>query len=319
MKRVVILGGSGFFGALIAERLRAGGVQPVIASRSHGDVRIDADNADSLKANLKARDLVIDAAGPFHKRTPALIQAARTIGFDVIDISDSVQYTSMIYENEAPIGASGVRVLTACSALSSVSAAILKSVGVTEPRRLSAYLVPPSRTAATPASTASLLHSLDGKTRSFRFPQPIGKRAGVTVKSVDSVTLRREFPTLRTIELVVDTHTFGMNAVLMLAARWQPVRRVLERYQPTAVDIMRRFGPADGVLAYEIGSSMKPKYVIFVGPKIYMLSVLPAIEAAQAILANKFEHRGVVPPSKHVDAGQLFETVRKEGIVAMAG
>ena len=76
---------------------------------------------------------------------------------------------------------------------------------------------------------------------------------------------------------------------------------------------------ADGVLAYEIGSSMKPKYVIFVGPKIYMLSVLPAIAAAQAILANKFEHRGVVPPSKHLDAAQLYETVRKEGIVAMAG
>ena len=86
MKRVVVIGGSGFFGGLIAERLAAAGLQPIIASRSRGELRIDANNPEDLRNNLKGRDLVIDAAGPFQKRTPALIEAARTIGFDVIAV-----------------------------------------------------------------------------------------------------------------------------------------------------------------------------------------------------------------------------------------
>src|SRR6476646_1997879 len=127
MKRVVVIGGSGFFGRLIVERLTAAGLQPIAASRSWGELRIDANDPESLRASLKQRDLVIDAAGPFQKRTPALIQVARTIGFDVIDLSDSPEYTAMIYEQQAPILASGIRVLTACSSLSTVSALMLKA------------------------------------------------------------------------------------------------------------------------------------------------------------------------------------------------
>src|SRR4029077_1469713 len=155
MKRVVILGGSGFFGRLIAEGLAAAGVQPIVASRTRGELRIDADNPEDLRICLRPRDLVIDAAGPFQKRSPALINAARTIGFDLIDISDSPDYTAMVYQHEAPIQAAGIRVLPACSALSTVSAAVLKSYSVEEPRRLSAYLVPASRYTANPGTLAS--------------------------------------------------------------------------------------------------------------------------------------------------------------------
>ena len=109
MRRVVVLGGSGFFGRLIVERLSAAGLNPIAASRSSGELRIDANDADAIHANLKQRDIVIDAAGPFQTRTPALIQAARTIGFDLIDLSDSPEYTAMIYQQQAPIHPVGQR------------------------------------------------------------------------------------------------------------------------------------------------------------------------------------------------------------------
>ena len=54
------------------------------------------------------------------------------IGFDVIDISDSPEYTSMVYAHEAPIRAAGIRFLTGCSTHSSVSAAVLRASGVTD-------------------------------------------------------------------------------------------------------------------------------------------------------------------------------------------
>jgi hypothetical protein len=40
----------------------------------------------------------------------------------IVDISDSVEYAAMVYKSEAPIGASGIRVLTACGSLSTISA-----------------------------------------------------------------------------------------------------------------------------------------------------------------------------------------------------
>jgi len=86
MKRIIVLGGGGFFGNLIVERLRAAGLQPMTASRTRGMLRLDADNADDLRANLHQRDLIVDAAGPFQRRTPALIDTATRVGFDVIDL-----------------------------------------------------------------------------------------------------------------------------------------------------------------------------------------------------------------------------------------
>jgi hypothetical protein len=319
MKRVVVIGGSGFFGRLIADKLTAAGLRPIVASRSRGELRIDANNPEDLRNNLKQRDLVIDAAGPFHKRSPALIEAARTIGFDVIDLSDSPEYTSMIYQHQAPIQAAGIRVLTACSSLSTVSAAVLKSCSVDEPRRLSAYLVPASRHTANPATLASILASLQGGLRAFRFPRPLGSRAGVTVKSVDAVTLQRIFPTLRVTEFVVDLQIVGMNLVLLAAARWPAIPRLIERYQSTALGIAHRIGRTSGVLAYELASTAGYKYRIFTGEKSYMLAVIPAIQAALAMAEGRFAGRGLVPPTEHVDPEQLFDAVRKEGITMIAG
>jgi hypothetical protein len=313
MKRVIILGGTGFFGRLIAERLSAAGVRPVIASRSSGDLRIDANSKEDLRASLKQRDLVIDAAGPFQKRTSALIDAARTIGFDVIDLSDSIEYTSMVYQNAPPITAAGVRVLTACSSLSTISAIVLKTSGIEQPRRLSVYLLPASRFTANPGSMLSFLSGAQTRSRAIRFPE-IGTRGGVLVNSVDSVTLPPLFPSLQTIELIADTGKSISNALMPLRA----VRGFLERHLDRAMKMAQKFGEKEGVLAYEVASPSKHKHVVFRGENTHMLAVLPAIQAARAIVEGKFPHRGVVPPTDHVDPIDFWELARSEGITAIA-
>lgn len=300
MKRVVVLGGTGFFGSAIVEKLR--GFDPVVASRSRGAVRIDAENPSGLHPG----DLVIDAAGPFQKRTSRLIDAAIATGFDVIDVSDSPQYTSMIYKREAEIGRAGIRVLTACSALSTVSAAVLTSSGVERPLRLSAYLVPASRYTANPATMASVLAGLIGERRSFVFPPPLGRRSGVTVRSVDSVTLA-----VPKAEFVVDA---GMNTLFQAVARSPRMRRLIERFESIALPIARSVGRREGVLAYEIESERRIQHQMFIGVKSYMLAVLPAVLAARAIVADRLPRRGLIPPSEHVDPLELFEAARAEGI-----
>ena len=309
MKRVIVLGGTGFFGGLIVEALTAAGLQPVSASRSSGQMRIDANDAESIRANLKQRDLVIDAAGPFQSRTPALIEAARTTGFDVIDLSDSRAYTTMVYSHAAPIGAAGIRVLAACSSLSSVTAIAVASSGIENPRRVTAYLLPASRHTANPGATRSFLSGVEGSGRTIRFPK-IGSRSGVRVASVDAVTLPSVFPTLQTIELVVDSGNFIANALMPSAT----FRQFLDKHLDQALKISRKLGNKEGILGYEVAAATQRKHVIFTGAKTHMVAVIPAIEAARAIVAGRFPDRGVVPPAKHVDHKVFWDAVQREGI-----
>lgn len=308
MRRVVVLGGSGFFGARVIEKLREAGVAPIAASRSAGELRIDANNPG---ASLRAGDLVIDAAGPFQTRTPALIDAAIENRFDVIDLSDSVAYTSMIYAREAAIAAAGIRVLTACSALSTVSAAVIAANGIQTPSRITAYLVPASRFTANPATIASILHSVIGDRRRIAFPPPLRSRAGITVQSVDGVTLPRVFPSLHTTEFVVNA---GMNALFQCIARSAVLRGIVRRAQPLALAITRRVGKREGVLAYEIQSERGLTHQMFLGARSYMLAVLPAVRAAIGMLAGKLPPAGIVAPPDHVAADDLFAAARAEGV-----
>ena len=309
MKRVVVLGGTGFFGKLVVEELAAAGLQPVIASRSSGDVRIDANDPESLRGYLKQRDLVVDAAGPFQNRNSALIDAARTIGFDVIDLSDSVDYTGMVYRNEAPIGAAGIRVLTACSSLSTVSAIVLASTDIANPKRLSVYLRPASRFTANPGSMRSFLAGVQGSARTIRFPR-LGSRSGVLVKSVDAVTLPALFPTLQTIELIADSGNFVANMFMPYAS----VRRWTENHLDRVMQLVHKIGNKEGVLGYEIAGADGRKHVVFTGANAHMVAVIPAIEAARAIAEGRFVQRGVIPPTGHVDPNVFWEAVRSEAI-----
>ena len=66
MRRIVVLGATGFFGAAAVERLRADGLQPLIAAR-HGQaaLRLDVNSRASIKSALRPFDVVVDAVGPF--------------------------------------------------------------------------------------------------------------------------------------------------------------------------------------------------------------------------------------------------------------
>jgi hypothetical protein len=300
MKRIVVLGGTGFFGSVIVDRLRQAGLPAIAASRSSSEMKIDANNADDLRSNLKLRDLVIDAAGPFQTRTPALIEAAMRIGVDLIDLSDSPEYTSMIYEREAPIGASGIRVLPACSTLSTVSAAVLLTSTIDKPYRMTVYLRPESRFTANTGAVESFLRSIEG-----------AERGGLKVKSVDAVTLPRVFPTLKRIDFIVDTgHTSG-NFLLQFA--WFR-RHLLTRHRDRAMKIARKIGGVRGMVRFEISSTLRNRTQTFSGERSYMIAVLPAIMAANAIAAGQFPYRAIVPPTAHVDPEKLFEAIRGEGI-----
>ena len=140
MRRVIVLGGLGLFGRTAAEQLRVLGVSIQTASRRRGaDLQVDANDPASIRAAFKHGDIVVDAAGPFHLRSTALIEAAIEIGLDIIDINDDLIYAERVIALKPRIDNTEIRVLSSASSVSAISAAVVRHSGIAEPVRVAAF------------------------------------------------------------------------------------------------------------------------------------------------------------------------------------
>ena len=335
MRRVVVVGGTGFFGRAAVERLRADGVRPLVASRrGKTEVRVDVESRASIRLALKPYDVVLDAAGPFQKRTATLIEAAIEIGFDVVDLSDSLRYAEKVADLRLRIEAAGIRVLTSCSSVSAVGAVAMRLSGVEQPVRLGIFLRPATRDTAHAATAEALLESSIGRpirvlrdgrvavlpgwreSRRLRWPATGRTVRGYLSESADILFLPKTWPTLRRLEFHVDTRVPGMNLALSLAARAQPVRRFVGRLLPLGLLFGRLFGPRDGGILYEVeGSDGRTVTVTFdARRRSYLVAIAPAVLATRALAEGRFAPTGVVPPDQQVEVLELARYLGSLGI-----
>ncbi|HKB07076.1 MAG TPA: saccharopine dehydrogenase NADP-binding domain-containing protein [Candidatus Polarisedimenticolia bacterium] len=333
MRRVVVLGGRGFFGAAAAGQMRADGLRPLIASRRAGaDLRVDVDSRASLKSALRQGDIVVDAAGPFQTRTTAVIEAALETGFDVIDLSDSLRYAERVAELRLRIEAAGIRILTSCSSISTVSSLALRLSGIKEPARLSLVLRPAIRATAHRATAASLLESVGRpirvlrdrrlverrgwrEPRSFKWPAG-GRIRAYLCESADALLLPPLCPSLKRVDFYVDARAPGLNLALALAARSEGVRRVIGALLPIGLVLCRLLGSAGGGILYEIeGSEGAVVSVGFLAPRdSYFVALAPAVLAARAMAQGRFSATGLVPPDRQVEAPELLAYLSRLGV-----
>lgn len=161
MRRIVVLGAGGYFGAAAAELLRKRGVDVVAAGRSLGTaIRVDAEDPISLRSGLREGDVVLDAAGPFQRRTAALFEAAIEKRFDVVDLSDSLEYARTARALAPRFERAGIRVVTACSSASALSAALVRACNLPNPISARVFLAAASRRSARYGTSASALDSV---------------------------------------------------------------------------------------------------------------------------------------------------------------
>ncbi len=334
MRRILVLGGSGFFGRAVADLLRADGAEPLLASRRKGaDVALDVEDPASLRKALKPKDVLVDTVGPFQKRGPALVEAAIEAKCDLIDLSDSVRYTRDICDRGPRIEAAGIRVLTACSTLSAISAAAISRSGVAEPRRFTVALAPASRRVARKGTGGSLLAQVGapidvfrdgrwsgatgfGETRGFHMPPPFGRIRGGLLESVDAVTLPRIWPSLETIEFFLDPRAPGLRAMLSLAARSRAARRLVHRFEGIGRAWTRALGASNGCVLMEVeGASGDRKGLALVAAEHgYFTPAIPAALAALAIARDRFPHRGLVLADRQVEPEALWASLGALGI-----
>lgn len=325
----MLLGGSGVFGSAIADALRQRGFEPHTPSHT----QVDVESSQELHSSLKPRDIVIDAAGPFHRRTAMLLEVAITMGFDVVDLSDNLDYTLVVHAMNDRLRAANVRVFTSCSAVSAVTAAVVKKSGIRKPTIVSVCLMPASRETSSSGTTASLLRSLShpvrllreghlttttgwSRSRVFRVPLGRGEVRGYLVESSDAVTLPRVWPSLRQVDFSVDTQVVGLNRVIETAMRLPSGGRLLELLAPVGLPLARLMGSHAGGYAVEVvGDGGLVSTTTLVAQRgSFRAAVLPATLAAASLAGGASPPPGVVPADRLSDSDELFAELSKVGI-----
>jgi saccharopine dehydrogenase-like NADP-dependent oxidoreductase len=334
VRRIVVIGGRGFFGTAAAELLRRDGLSPLVASRRPGaDLFADAEDPASLRAALRPYDVVIDAAGPFQQRSTALVETCLAIGCDVIDLSDSFEYVSHVQALAGRVAGGGIRVLTACSSVSAVSAALVRLSGVQAPVRVSTFLAPATRNTSTAATSMSLLSTLErpvravrdgsivegrafSRARMFEFPAPVGRVSARLAESADALTLPLVWPSLRDVDFWVDTRRPVLNALIAAASRSALLRSMMRPAQGVGRRLTKRFGRSSGGFGVEVedatGARRSSGFVH--STRSYIVAVAPAVLAARRIAADTFGSSGLVAADRQVDPMELVSYLRGMGI-----
>ena len=126
-KRIVVFGATGYTGRLIAERLVAAGVRPVLAGRSAERLEtlasqlggLETVRADAMRANTvfevaDSADVLISTVGPFMKWGLPAVRAAVAAGCTYLDTTGEPEFIRRVFEEFGPPASrSGAALLTA--------------------------------------------------------------------------------------------------------------------------------------------------------------------------------------------------------------
>lgn len=335
MRRIIVLGGLGLFGRTAVTELRQLRFTVLTASRRpEADLQIDANDAESIRGAILHGDIVVDAAGPFHSRSMAIIEAAIEVGFHVIDLNDDLGYAEQVYSRENEIAAAGICALSSASSVSAVSAAVIRYSGIDLPTRLTSFLAPATRYTANAGTAQSLWRSvgrpvrvlIDGQLqtrvgwierRPFVMPQPVGKIDGHLFESADAVTLPRCWPSLREVAMYVDSNTFGANSLLEMAAHSEPLRELMQSKMEWGTWLAKKLGATAGGIGYEVQAAdgRIDRFAITASTDSFLTAVAPAVLAASAIASGRFSEEGLVPAHRQVDPDELFTYLTRRGVV----
>jgi saccharopine dehydrogenase-like protein len=300
--------GAGFFGRVIARRLADVGIAPVVASRTDGEVRVDVEDAGSIRSALLPGDVVVDTAGPFQRRSTALVEAGIELGCDLVDLSDSLAYARNVLALHEDAVAKGVRIFTSCSAIATVAASAIRASGRVAPETCDLFLAPASADTGNPATVQAFLASVDwSRSREF----PADRRRGYRVESAAAVLLPRSWPSLRWVDFWVDPNAPFAAKGVALASRLG-LTGALSAIAPLSA---RLLGRREGSFTVAISETGRYSLTRLSAPRgSYLIAAEPAVLAAESIARGTDTPPGVVPADKQIDPEALFARLRGLGV-----
>jgi hypothetical protein len=181
MKRIVVVGGYGAFGARVAERLaRDPSLGIIVAGRTASKAKLAAaalagsgvarlehatlDAEAPVKGQILrlAPDILINASGPFQHQGYGLARACIEAGVHYIDLADARRYVNGFAALDAAARAAGVLAVTGASSVPALAAAVVDDLAQQFDRLQSiVYGISPGNSFDPgPATTSSILSAL---------------------------------------------------------------------------------------------------------------------------------------------------------------
>lgn len=228
--RVLVVGGYGFFGRRLVERLSLRpGLQVIAAGRSAGQGRALAESlrkfalaeVSNATLNVSAPDfasqlaalkphVLVNASGPFQGQKYHVAKACISAGVHYIDLADGREFVSGISVLDSEAAAAGLAVISGASSVPALSSAVADhlSQGMAPVQSIDIGISPGNRTERG-LSTIQAILSYCGKplpapaggtsfgwsgSRRHRYPAPVGSRLLSPCDVPDLVLLPERYP-----------------------------------------------------------------------------------------------------------------------------
>jgi hypothetical protein len=168
--KVLILGGTGVFGARLARLLARDGYQITVAARTLSAAQSLAGelNATALRldrtgdlSSLAGHDVVVDAAGPFHAYGSDPYRLARTVlaaGAHYLDLADNAAFCAGITALDPEARAANRAAISGLSSVPAMSSAAVRALcGTERPLHIDSAILPGNRSPRGLSVMASIL------------------------------------------------------------------------------------------------------------------------------------------------------------------
>jgi saccharopine dehydrogenase-like NADP-dependent oxidoreductase len=244
--RIVVYGGSGFFGRLLVkDLLEHSDADIMIASRNPGPVDFhpyesrvrfilsDINDYESVVTTVQGAKAAICCSGPFQRLTLNLLRACIEKEVHYIDVADDRDYVVRCHDLSERIKQAGIMAFVGCSLVPGISSLLTKlcaeEVGTVETTRI--FITPGTRHTRGPGSFLCLLSTL-GKQYSIpaggkeklvhgwterekvEFPPPIGKRSVYSVVDIADYFLQPVHFGTRSVEFKIGSELEFLNLLL---------------------------------------------------------------------------------------------------------
>ena len=317
--RVLIVGGSGVFGRLLAhELLRLTSVDLILAGRGlsaaiaacrelgapdrTSAIALDLGDLESLTRAARGCVAVVCTAGPFQELSRELPLAAVRAGAHWLDIGDHEGWVVPVLDDATLDSAArdaGLAVISGLSTVPALSGALARwgceRLPAADRARITLFIG--NRNAKGAGAIASAMSS--GFGRPTRVDLPFGRRIAYVGRSPDTELLRRDLGLDAEFRVVLEWPPAGL-LVIGLGPVWSRLSaRARSRGARILAVISRpfgRFGSEGGCLQVDLWDGKRRLSVTALSGD-QRLGILPCAMALQRLLEDDLPERGVVHPA----------------------
>ena len=343
MPSVILFGGYGVFGSLIARELVSRGISVTIAGRNNSKaealalqlgekargLEADATQLESCRRALAGHRLAVHCAGPFSEKNLALLQACLETGCHYVDIADDRGYLARVRALQGEFSAKQLSAVYGCSSLPGISGALAETaIAETQaaPAAIRVLLFIGNRNPKGPAALESVLKIAGtqipapqgwlrglGDLEAVQLPAPFGRRWALNFESAEYDM----FPDLFGCGSVTVKVSFELGIANRLFAMLGHARRSMNSLLRGPLLILGNsisaWGSSGGAVQVQVSGEKKQCSMTLLNLEAgQRMAILPAVFSVQRILRGKAP-TGALPVFECLGSSKLLEGLLREG------